>query len=800
MSELFKKSGNAPNAGSATDGKAADRAIDPVCGMAVAMNAGKPAFEDENSTYFFCCAACRTKFASDPEHYLDPSRKAHGSMAAPHGAAGSGKSKTLYTCPMHPEIIQEGPGTCPKCGMALEPMGVPDSTSGPNPELIDFLKRLKVGIVLTLPLFVLAMGAHVGLPIQNWISPRMGQFIELILATPVVLWCGQPFFHRGLDSIRNRSPNMWTLIALGTGAAFLYSLAAVLLPSWFPSTLGNHSDTVPVYFESAAVIIVLVLLGQVLELRARDRTGDALRALLDLAPKTAIRVAANGRETVVPLENILHGDHVRIRPGAAIPVDGMIVDGSSALDEKLLSGEPLPVDKGPGDTVTAGTLNTTGSFVMEARAVGSETVLARIVALVAEAQRSRAPIQTLVDRVARFFVPAVVGIAVLTFVLWLSFGPPPAFARALIAAVSVLIIACPCALGLATPISIMVATGRGAREGILIRNAQALETLAKADTLVVDKTGTLTEGKPVLTDIIARGAGEMEILAAAASIESQSEHPIAGAILQAARERSLTVLSPHAFQASSGQGAKGIVGGQPVAIGNAGFMAELGIDITSLHDDAGKLASEGRSPLFVGLDGRAAGILAISDPIKPAARTALDQLRALGMKVVMATGDRRETALAVGRELGISEVHAGLLPNDKSRLISELKTRGHVVAFAGDGINDAIALSTADTGIAMGTGADVAIESAGITLPKGDLRGLVRARVLAKATVSNIRQNLVFAFGYNAIGIPIAAGALYPIFGLLLSPMIAALAMSLSSVSVIANALRLGRKPLHIAS
>lgn len=757
-------------------------AIDPVCGMTVDTTIGKPTHVHNGTTYHFCREGCRIKFAENSERYLSPKD------AAPPPPKG-----TIYTCPMDPEIVQEGPGTCPICGMALEPMGIPPLDSGPNPELTDFLHRLKFGIVLTVPLVILAMGGHLGLPVVQWFGARGSQFVELALAAPVVAWCGWPFFERGIASFKNRAPNMWTLITLGTGAAFVYSLVAVLFPGAFPEAMRAHHGTVPVYFEASAVIIVLVLLGQVLELNARAKTGGALRALLNLVPKTALRVSANGTESEVPLDEILHGDRIRIKPGASIPVDGVIEDGQSAIDESLLSGEPLPVDKGRGDDVTGGTLNTSGSFVMTAHAVGSETVLARIVALVADAQRSRAPLQSLADRVARYFVPAVVAVAVVAFLAWLLLGPSPSLAYAVVAAVSVLIIACPCALGLATPISVMVATGRGAREGILIRNAEALEALAKADMLVVDKTGTLTEGKPKLTDIVCNNMPEMDVLTLAASLEAASEHPVAAAITNAARERGLKLAPVTGFQAVSGQGAKGTVSGKRIAIGNARFLDALGVDASAFHDAAARMAGDGKSPLFVAIDNQAVGLLAVSDPIKVTARDAVQELQALGLKVVMATGDRRETAEAVARALGITEVHAGLLPAEKSRLISELKVRGHTVAFAGDGINDAIALSTADAGVAMGTGADVAIESAGITLPKGDLRGLVRARKLATATVSNIKQNLAFAFGYNALGIPIAAGVLYPLFGLLLSPMLAALAMSLSSVSVIANALRLGR-------
>jgi len=802
MSDLFKKSthtGEGSHAGHhhAEGPHGADQhvashrtgAIDPVCGMSVDTQAGKPSFDYEGTTYHFCGARCREKFSADPEHYIDPSRKITRSMVAANAAG----AKKLYTCPMHPEIVQEGPGTCPKCGMALEPMGLPDADSGPDPELVDFLHRLKLGALLTVPLFVLSMGAHLGLPVVDWFGPRGSQWVELVLATPVVLWCGLPFFERGLSSVRNKSPNMWTLIALGTGAAYIYSLVAVIAPDLFPAAMRGHHGTVPVYFEAAAVIIILVLLGQVMELRARARTGDALRALMDLTPKTAIRVLPNGNEREVPLANILHGDRIRVRPGAAIPVDGHIVSGQSAVDESLLSGESMPVDKFEGDPVTGGTLNTTGSFVMEASAVGSETVLSRILTMVSEAQRSRAPLQNLADRVARYFVPAVVGVAILAFLGWLWFGPEPRLAHAVVAAVSVLIIACPCALGLATPISIMVATGRGAREGILVRNAQALEALAGADTLVIDKTGTLTEGRPVLSGIYTHAGEEQELLSLAASLEQASEHPIATAIVNGARERGLPLQSAEDFAAVTGQGARARISGRTVSVGNAGLMQAEGIDATAAHAQAETLAVTGQTPLYVAVDGKLAGLLSVSDQVKPNARQAVEDLKSLGLNIIMATGDRLETANAVARELGISDVRAGLLPDQKSNLIAELKAQGRSVAFAGDGINDAVALTTADVGVAMGTGADVAIESAGITLPKGDLNALVRARKLASETVSNIRQNLVFAFGYNALGVPIAAGILYPILGVMLSPMIAALAMSLSSVSVITNALRLGR-------
>ena len=757
-------------------------AIDPVCGMTVDPNAGKPSHEHEGRF--------RNKFAADPARYLEPSRCEVEPAKADKG--------TLYTCPMHPEIVQEGPGSCPICGMALEPMGPPVREAGPNPELLDFTRRLKVGAALTIPILVLAMGAHIGLPIQSWLGARPAQWLELALATPIMLWSGAPVFERGWQSIKNASPNMWTLISIGVGAAYLYSLVAALAPWAFPPELRGAGGTVGGYFEAAAVIIVLVLAGQMLELKARQRTGDAIRALLDLAPKTARRLRG-GEEEDIPLDMVVAGDRLRVRPGDAVPVDGVIVEGHSSIDEQLLTGEALPAEKGPGDDVTGGTLNKTGSFIMEARRVGAETVLSRIVAMVAAAQRSRAPIQGLADRVSAVFVPTVIVVAVLAFLAWLAFGPQPALAYAVVAAVSVLIIACPCALGLATPMSIMVATGRGAREGVLVRDAEALEALARVDTLVVDKTGTLTEGKPRLADVLALAPhSETELLALAASLEKASEHPLAAAVVAGAAERRLALPEPERFEALSGLGVRGRVAGHDVAIGNPRLLRSQEAlanggetALAGLERDAHDLSAEGKTVLYAAIDGRPAGILAVADTIKTTAAAALSELRARGIEVVMATGDNAVTAAAVVRALDIATIHAEALPADKSRIISDLKSRGRRVAFAGDGINDAPALATASVGIAMGTGADVAIESAGITLPKGDLRGIVRARALAEATLANIKQNLAFAFGYNALGIPIAAGVLYPLIGVLLSPIVAALAMSLSSVSVIGNALRL---------
>jgi Cu+-exporting ATPase len=769
-------------------GKDAATARDPVCGMAVAIAGAGHTHTHAGATHYFCSARCKERFIADPARYLE---------AAAGGAAASGAKSappgTLYTCPMHPEIVQEGPGTCPICGMALEPKGIPPADAGPSPELVDFTHRLRVGTVLTLPLLVIAMGPDLGLALDRWLSPVTAGWLELALATPVVAWCAWPFLQRGWASIRNRSPNMWTLISIGVLVAYAYSVAAVLAPDIFPHDFHMHGRGVGRYFEAAAVIIVLVLLGQVLELKARERTGGAIRALLNLAPKTARRVAPDGSETDVALGHVQAGDRLRVRPGEAVPVDGVLVEGRSAVDESLLTGEPVAVEKAPGATVTGGTLNKSGSFVMEARRIGAETVLARIVALVAEAQRSRAPLQSLADRVAAYFVPAVVVVAALAFLAWLALGPSPALTYAVVAAVSVLIIACPCALGLATPISVMVATGRGAREGVLVRDAAALERLAAVDTLIVDKTGTLTEGKPVLTHVVpAGGLDEALLLQLAASLEKASEHPLAEPIVRAAEARGLDLRPAEGFEAVTGQGIKGSVGGRAVALGTARLMQSLGVATGEAGGELAALRGEGKIALLAAIDGRLAGWLALADPIKPSARDALEALRRRGIDVVMATGDNRTTADAVARALGIASVHADVLPEDKARITAALKARGRVVAMAGDGINDAPALAAADVGIAMGTGADVALESAGITLLRGDLAGIARARRLAEATVANIWQNLAFAFGYNALGIPIAAGVLYPLTGMLLSPVIAAAAMSLSSVSVVGNALRLG--------
>lgn len=800
---------------------------DPVCGMIVDPAAGKPTAEHGGRTYHFCCEGCRRKFEAAPEDYLiavDPvcgmkvdrasarhflrhegekfyfcsARCREKFEAAPHTylagrpAPEPMPAGTQYTCPMHPEIVRDKPGDCPICGMALEPMGVPTGEEGPNPELVDFTRRFWISAALALPLFVLAMGPMVGLPFRDWIGERAAVWIELALATPVVLWAALPFFKRGWASLVNRSPNMWTLISLGVGAAYLYSLAATLFPGLFPHQFRGHDGAVPVYFEASAVIVALVFLGQVLELKAREKTGSAIRALLDLAPKTARRLADDGSERDVPLDEVKAGERLRVRPGESVPVDGVVLEGRSSVDESMLTGEPLPVEKVPGERLTGGTMNGTGTLVMRAEKVGAETTLAQIVQLVATAQRSRAPIQSLADRVSFYFVPTVVAVAVLAFFAWALFGPEPSLVFATVAAVSVLIIACPCALGLATPMSIMTATGRGAQAGVLVKDAAALERLAAVNMLVVDKTGTLTEGRPRLTDVVAaEGLSEDELLALAAGLEKGSEHPLAEAIVAGAAGRGLAVSEATDFEAVTGKGVAGAVAGRKAALGNAAMLADLGIDPAPLAARAEALQTEGKTAMFVAVDGRLAGLVAVADPVKASAAEALAALRAMDITIVLATGDNERTARAIAGRLGIDRVRAGLLPQDKSALVEEMRKRGAVVAMAGDGVNDAPALAAADVGIAMGTGADVALESAGITLVKGELTGIVRARRLAEATLANIRQNLAFAFLYNTLGVPVAAGVLYPVFGALLSPMLAAAAMSLSSVSVIANALRL---------
>jgi Cu+-exporting ATPase len=764
----------------------APTAIDPVCGMTVKLNAGKPEFEWKGETYHFCNSKCKHRFEADPVFFLTGKNKLKPKKAA---------QNVLYTCPMDPEIVQEGPGTCPICGMALEPMGAP--VEGPNHELIDFTRRLWVSAGAAVPLILLTMGPMVGLPVREWLGERMAQFAELALAAPVVLWAAGPFFHRGWTSLKTRNFNMWTLIMLGVGAAFLYSVVATLAPQVFPAALRAGDGTVPVYFEASVVIIALVFVGQVLELRARERTGDAIKALINLAPKTARRINDDGSEYDAPLENILAGDLLRVRPGEAVPVDGEVVEGETSVDEAMLTGEPIPVAKAPGDHVTGGTINKNGSIVMKAVNVGEDTMLAKIVEMVASAQRSRAPIQGLADKVAGYFVPTVVAVAVIAFFIWLAFGPAPGLAFAIVAAVSVLIIACPCALGLATPMSIMTATGRGAQAGVLIKEAGALERLSHADTLVVDKTGTLTEGRPVVTEIGPLGGRtEADLMTLAAGIEKGSEHPLAEAILKAAQAVSVKPASLSGFEAVTGKGVTAKLGGKNVAFGNAALMADAGADIAAQARRVERLQSQGNTVMYLAEDGELAGIIAVADPVKAAAGEAIKALHAQGFSIIMATGDNEVTAKAVARKLGIDEVHAGVLPEDKKRLVEGLRQQGRKVAMAGDGVNDAPALAAAEVGIAMGTGADVALESAGITLLKGDLNGIVRARKLADATMRNIKQNLFFAFVYNALGVPVAAGILYPVTGWLLSPMIAAAAMSLSSVSVITNALRLRRLDL----
>ena len=754
------------------------RVKDPVCGMDVDPHKTQHRAEHAGRTYYFCSAGCRTKFLADPQRYLSPA--AAQAQPVQPGA--------IYTCPMHPEIRQVGPGSCPICGMALEPLDI-TADHGPNLELIDMRRRFWIGLALALPVFALEMGSHI---FGRLLAPALSNWIQLVLATPVVVWAGAPFFQRGWQSIVTRHLNMFTLIALGTGAAWIYSVIATLLPGVFPAAFRGPDGTVAVYFEAAAVITVLVLLGQVLELRARESTSGAIRALLDLAPKTARRIAPDGDEREVALDQVVIGDRLRVRPGEKIPVDAKVLEGRSAVDESMVTGESMPVTKEAGDTVIGGTLNAGGSLVIEAERVGRDTVLARIVALVAEAQRSRAPIQRLADAVAGWFVPAVILTSVLAFAAWATWGPEPRFSYALVAAVAVLIIACPCALGLATPMSIMVGVGRGAEVGVLIKNAEALERMEKVDTLVVDKTGTLTEGKPAVTALVpAQGFDEAELLRLAASVERSSEHALAAAVVAAAQARKLTLSPADDFEAPTGKGARGTVEGRRVVIGNARFLHEAGIDVAALKSAAEDLRREGATAIFVGVDAKAAGVIAIADPIKASTAAALAALRDDGLRVVMLTGDNRTTAEAIARRLGIGDVEAEVLPEQKSAVVARLQAEGRIVAMAGDGVNDAPALAAADVGIAMGTGTDVAIESAGITLLKGDLTGIVRARRLSQAVMRNIRQNLFFAFVYNAAGVPIAAGVLYPAFGILLSPIIAAAAMSLSSVSVIANAARL---------
>ena len=766
-------------------------AIDPVCGMDVTPGAAAGgSAEHAGTTYWFCNPGCRERFIADPARFLHPSEPSHLAPGSPRG-----KDTRVYTCPMHPEVRHVGPGSCPKCGMALEPLEV-TADEGPNHELVDMTRRFRVSLALTVPVLALAMGEMLAPPLVAALGPTAWLWSQLVLSTPVVLWGGWPFFVRGWQSLVTRNLNMFTLIALGTGAAFAYSVFAVFFPDALPHVM-RHGGVPPVYFEAAAVITTLVLLGQVLELRARSATSGAIRALLGLQPKTARRLRPDGSEEDAPLEHVAVGDRLRVRPGERVPVDGVVRVGWSAVDEALVTGEPIPVEKEPGSRVTGGTVNGTGSFVMRADRVGADTLLAQIVRMVGLAQRSRAPIQRLADQVSAWFVPAVVAVAALTGLAWGLFGPEPRLAYALVNSVAVLIIACPCALGLATPMSIMVATGRGALAGVLIKHAEALETLEKVDTLLVDKTGTLTEGKPRLVSVVAADdMSEAEILALASGLERGSEHPLAAAILAGAAARGVAPTSVDAFRSLTGRGVIGEAGGRRVALGNARLLEELGIDAGELGKRAEALREEGHTVMFLSAGDVVVGILGVADPVKASAPQAIRDLQGEGLRVVMVTGDSAATARAVARTLGLDEVIAEVLPERKAEIVRRFQAEGRVVAMAGDGVNDAPALAAADVGIAMGTGTDVAMESAGITLIQGDLGGIVRARRLSRVTMRNIRQNLAWAFVYNVLGVPVAAGVLYPLTGLLLSPMIASAAMSLSSVSVIANALRLRRVAL----
>ena len=802
---------------------------DPICGMDVDPATAAHRVDHHRTTYYFCGMRCANAFSKDPaaalakrsesvsenrDQSIEPTAKDSNKYICPmcpgvesEGPAACPKCgmalepaapmplqrQVQYTCPMHPEVVQDQPGECPKCGMALEPMTV--SAQEENPELVDMTRRFWVGAVLTVPVLVLAMGGllpGLGPLLERVVPSELSHWLELAFATPVVLWAGWPFFQRGWKSVATWNLNMFTLIAIGVGAAYAYSAVATLAPGIFPAAFRGPSGEIGVYYEVAAVIVVLVLLGQVLELRARERTGGALRALLDLAPQTARRLTADGDEDEVPLDQVQHGDRLRVRPGDKVPVDGEVVEGRSAVDESMVTGEPMPVEKTAGDKVIGGTVNGTGSFVMRAERVGSETMLAQIVQMVAEAQRSRAPIQRLADVVAGYFVPAVVGVAVLAFVAWAIFGPPPALAHALVAAVAVLIIACPCALGLATPMSIQVGVGRGAQAGVLIKNAEALERFEKVDTLVVDKTSTLTEGKPRVVAVeTGDGINEGELLRLAASLERSSEHPLAAAIVEAAKDRGLKLSDAEGFDAPTGKGVVGTVEGHRVALGNTRLLDDLGLKAGRFGERADELRRDGQTVMFVAVDGTVVGLIGVADPIKETTAKAIQELRADGLRIVMLTGDNRTTAEAVARKLGIDEVEAEVLPQEKGEIVKKHQAEGRVVAMAGDGVNDAPALAEADVGIAMGTGTDVAIQSAGVTLIKGDLSGIVRARHLSRSVMRNIRQNLFLAFVYNSLGVPVAAGVLYPVFGLLLSPIIAAAAMSLSSLSVVGNALRL---------
>ncbi len=769
-----------PGAATESDAAAAtsDHQVkDPVCGMSVDPHATPHRAEHAGRPYHFCSAGCRTKFAADPLKYLDPASSV--AEPVPEGA--------VYTCPMHPEVRQVGPGACPICGMALEPL-LFDAEAGPNPELADMSRRFWLGLALTVPVLALEMGGHLT-GLMEALGRQNSNWIQLALATPVVLWAGWPFFERGWASLVSRNLNMFTLIAMGVGVAWIYSLIATVAPGVFPAAFQDHG-AVAVYFEAAAVITVLVLLGQVLELRARESTGGAIRALLDLAPKTARRIWEDGVETDVSLDEVAVGDRLRVRPGEKVPVDGEVLEGRSAVDESMVTGESMPVTKELGSSVIGGTVNQSGTLVLRAAKIGRDTMLSQIVQLVAEAQRSRAPIQRLADKVSAWFVPLVIGVALLAFASWSFWGPEPQLTYGLVAAVSVLIIACPCALGLATPMSIMVAVGRGAQAGVLVKDAEALERMEKVDTLLVDKTGTLTQGRPELTDVVPLSdTPELELIRLAASVERASEHPLGAAIVRAAEAQALTLAAVSDFDSPTGRGAMGVVDGRRVALGNARFLQGLGVEADDATAD--RLRSEGATAIFMALDNTLAGVFAIADPVKPTTPVAVASLKRLGVKVVMLTGDNRTTALAVARGLGIDHVEAEVLPEAKASIVKSYRDEGRVVAMAGDGVNDAPALAAADVGLAMGTGTDVAMQSAGVTLLTGDLNGIVRARTLSRATMRNIRQNLFFAFAYNALGVPVAAGVLYPIFGLLMSPIIAAAAMALSSVSVIANAARL---------
>ncbi|MGB8079686.1 MAG: heavy metal translocating P-type ATPase, partial [Pseudolabrys sp.] len=756
-----------------------DRAVDPVCSMTVDPHTAKHRADYHGHPYYFCSAGCRTKFVNGPQKYLD--------AREPEPVA----EDTVYTCPMHSQIRQVGPGSCPICGMALEPE-LAGSDIGPNPELIDMSRRFWIGIALTVPIFVLEMGSHIA-GAHSWVDPTLSNYVQFAFATPVVLWAGWPFFVRGWQSLVTRNLNMFTLIAMGTGVAYAYSLIATFAPGLFPQAFrGGHGGAPATYFEAASVITVLVLMGQVLELRAREATSGAIRALLGLAPKTARRVKDDDSDEDVSLDEIHAGDRLRVRPGDKVPVDGVIIEGRSAIDESMITGESMPVTRQKDSRVIGGTINKSGSFIMRADKVGRETLLSQIVQMVASAQRSRAPIQRLADQVSAWFVPAVIAAAIAAFGAWAMFGPEPRFSYALVAAVSVLIIACPCALGLATPMSIMVGVGRGAQAGVLIKNAEALERMEKIDTLVIDKTGTLTEGRPKVASVLpAPGFDEAQVLKLAASVERGSEHPLAAAIVAAAAERKLELATASDFDSPAGKGVTGTVEGKKIALGNARFLSELNIDTSAVREEAERLRSDGATAVFLAVDGKTAGVIAVADPIKQNTPEALRALAADGIRVVMLTGDNRTTAQAAARHLGIAEVEAEVLPGQKSAVVEKLRREGRVVAMAGDGVNDAPALAAAEVGIAMGTGSDVAIESAGITLLKGDLTGIVKARSLSAAVMRNIRQNLFFAFLYNALGVPVAAGVLYPALGLLLSPIVSAAAMALSSVSVIGNALRL---------